>query len=264
MLDFLVELFDSGLQYSAINTARSALSTFISINNTPIGSHPLLRRFLKGVFQQRPAIPRYSKTWDVSLVLKFLRKWSPLNSLGIKQLTMKLAMLLALTTAQRCQTLYLLHTNDIEIFSDKVELRVKELVKHSRPGVHLPVFTLPKCQDAVDNCVGHVLSMYLERTKPLRPTSTTKLFISFVKPHKEVSKSTISRWIKTVMALSGIDTAVFTAHSTRSASVSKAQSKDLPLDIILQTAGWSNARTFQKFYNKSVDKELSFAKTVTF
>ena len=65
------------------------------------------------------------------------------------------------------------------------------------------------------------------------------------------------------MALSGIDTAVFTAHSTHSASVSKAQSKDLPLDIILQTAGWSNPRTFQKVYNKSVDKEFS-VKTATF
>jgi hypothetical protein len=71
VLEFLAELFHSGLHYSAINTARSALSTFISIDNKPSGSHPLIIRFMKGVFEMRPAMPRYQITWDVSLVLCF-------------------------------------------------------------------------------------------------------------------------------------------------------------------------------------------------
>ena len=95
----------------------------------------------------------------------------------------------------------------------------------------------------------------MQKTKPLRSNKDTNLFISFVKPHKNVGRSS-------VMALAGIDVSVFSAHRTRAASVSKAHSKDLPLDIILDTAGWSNAKTFHKFYFRSSDSVPSFATTV--
>ena len=36
----------------------------------------------------------------------------------------------------------------------------------------------------------------MEKTKPLRSNKDTNLFISFVKPHKNVGRSTIGRWIK--------------------------------------------------------------------
>ena len=62
VLDFLADLFESGLRYSALNTARSALSTFISVNIVPVGSHPHVKRFMKGVFEQRPSVPQYKKT----------------------------------------------------------------------------------------------------------------------------------------------------------------------------------------------------------
>jgi len=41
-IDFLATLFASGLGYSAINTARSALSSVLALpDNTTFGSHPL-------------------------------------------------------------------------------------------------------------------------------------------------------------------------------------------------------------------------------
>ena len=39
------------------------------------------------------------------------------------------------------------------------------------------------------------------------------LFVSFIKPHAPVSSTTISRWIKSVLALAGVDTALFQGHS---------------------------------------------------
>ena len=43
-------LFHEGLAYSALNTARSALSSFLGVNDTePVGSHSLVVRFMKGV-----------------------------------------------------------------------------------------------------------------------------------------------------------------------------------------------------------------------
>ena len=35
------------------------------------GSNALVARFMKGVFIQRPALPRYKEIWDVSAVLKY-------------------------------------------------------------------------------------------------------------------------------------------------------------------------------------------------
>jgi len=47
-------------------------------------------------------------------------------------------------------------------------------------------------------------------------------------------------------------TELFTSHSTRAASVSKAKQKDVPLDEILSQAGWSTADTFRKFYDRPI------------
>ena len=71
VLTFLTELFHNGLGYSCLNTARCALSSFLQLGSSiSIGSHPLVRRFFKGVFILRPALPRYNITWDVNIVLK--------------------------------------------------------------------------------------------------------------------------------------------------------------------------------------------------
>lgn len=55
-IDFLATLFTSGLGYSAINTARSALSSVLILpNNITFEAHPLAARFLKGLFELKPS-----------------------------------------------------------------------------------------------------------------------------------------------------------------------------------------------------------------
>ena len=73
-IDFLATLFSSGFSCSAINTARSALSSVLILpNNITFGTHPLVPCFLKGVFELKPSLPRYSSIWDISVVLQHLR-----------------------------------------------------------------------------------------------------------------------------------------------------------------------------------------------
>lgn len=53
VLNFLSYLFDSGLNYSTLNTARSALSNVITLSDNPtisFGKHPLVIRYMRGVF----------------------------------------------------------------------------------------------------------------------------------------------------------------------------------------------------------------------
>ena len=52
LLDFLIELHEKRLAYSTLNTARSAISAFtIPKDNSSIGSHPTVTRFMKGVYR---------------------------------------------------------------------------------------------------------------------------------------------------------------------------------------------------------------------
>jgi hypothetical protein len=51
---------------------------------------------------------RYCKTWDVSKVLDFHRKLTPVRFLSLKDLTLKMIMLIVLSSACRAQSLHLL------------------------------------------------------------------------------------------------------------------------------------------------------------
>ena len=71
-------------------------------------------------------------------------------------------------------------------------------------------------------------------------------------PRCAVGSSSLSRWLKTVRSLAGIDLTVYTGHSFRSASTSKASRLGVPLHTILSTADRKNSGTFFKFYKKDV------------
>ena len=95
-------MFDQKLSYSSINSACSTLSTILQTSsnyNYTFGEHPDVKRFMKGVYQNRPPMPSYNKTWDVNVVLQYLRGMGKATELSIKELTLKLVMLIVLTTA---------------------------------------------------------------------------------------------------------------------------------------------------------------------
>ena len=101
VLDFLTLLYQQGLTYSAINTARSALSSYITLENwTCVGKHPLVSQLMKGIFQEKPPRPKYTEIWDVSIVLSYLQSLSAVDRLSLKELTLKLLALILLVSGQ--------------------------------------------------------------------------------------------------------------------------------------------------------------------
>ena len=122
------------------------------------------------------------------------------------------------------------------------------VLKQTKVGRHVKPLELASFENK-RLCIVLHLKENLCRTKDLRVGK--ELFISFVKPHRHVSRDTISRWIKEVLNMAGIDTTKFSAHSTWSASMSAAFDRDVPLDI-LQAAGWSSKKTFSKLYCRPV------------
>lgn len=245
---FLMNLYKEHLGYSAINTARSALSALF--DNPPVGEKPVIKRFMRGIFNTRPTKPRYTKIWDVSVVLKYLDKCAPAHELTLKQLTMKVVTLCALVTAQRCQTLHAMNLDHCQIGMTNATFNIRDILKHNTPKNNNNDIILPSYPDNKRLCVVTYLKKYIKRTKPFRRSQ--KLFISFQSPYHPVSKDTISRWIKATMQKAGIDTQMFKAHSTRAAATS-AVTRHVDISTILKTAGWSNCRTFATYYDKRVE-----------
>ena len=99
---FLASLHKEGYQYNSINSYRSAISSVHEkVDGVSVGQHPTVTRLLKGVFHDRPPLPRYSSTWNVQLVLDFLGALGKNEDLTLKHLTWKTVMLLALTRPSR-------------------------------------------------------------------------------------------------------------------------------------------------------------------
>lgn len=254
VLEFLTELFNKGVGYSSINTARCALSALITWQEKPtIGSHPLVTRFLKGVYELRPPAARYKKIWDVANVFDYLRKMWPTPNLSLKQLSLKLVMLVALISAQRLQTIESLDISNMYKEPNKTTFIIRNHLKQSRPGTVPPQISLTSfpSDDKLD--ANQLLERYLEVTAPLRGTST-RLFISYQPPYKPVSRQTLARWIREVMSNSGLNIKEYTAHSVRAAASSAACSKNLPIEEILKTVGWKSERTFANFYKKPIEQ----------
>lgn len=262
VIEFLTELYRTGIGYSALNTARSALSCFVTTNTgLPIGKHPLVVRLLKGIFQNRPALPRNNITWDTNIVLNYLKQMDRVQDLSLKDLSLKLVTLIALVTGQRAQTMQLFDFRNRTITNDMHKYRIGDLVKQTRPGTHQAELELVLFPDDEKLCVVTCLQEYEQRTKDIRG-SETGLLISYSKPHKRVSKATVSRWVRTMLAKAGINMNVFTAHSTRAASTSKASRTCVPLMTIMKTAGWSRTCTFRTFYDKPVHVPGQFANSI--
>jgi hypothetical protein len=261
---FLHSLYKKGMSYSSLNTARSAISNLcftsdMDSHHVPIGKHFLICRYLKGVFNEMKPVPKYHSTWPVDLVLDYLSTLWPLEKLSLKELTLKLVTLIALTKEQRCQTLTFLDISAdyMSKTDDSYRFALTEHVKQDRPGKVFGNLCLYK-YTVTELCVYGTLEYYMSVTEKLR--TSTKLLVSFIKPYSAVTASTVGRWIKTLLGQAGVDTSKFSAHSTRVASTSKA-AVSVPVDVILATAGWRDESTFRKFYNKpvSVTNQMSLA-----
>lgn len=251
--------------YSAVATARSALSTFIKIDSVKVGDHPLVSRFMSGLFNLKPALPRYTETWNPQIVLNHLKTYPTAGNLSLKQLTQKLVMLMALLSAQRTQTLQKLSLEGMTTSPGKYIFHVSSLLKQTsaKGGQNRHLFPIIFTSYNVDKrlCVVELLTAYIERTASLRK-STKQLLICYVAPHGPASKDTISRWIRQTMKDAGINTSVFKPHSTRGAATSAAKAANVPIHEIMHTAGWRSDSTFAKFYDRPITNESTFAEAI--
>lgn len=254
ILEFFTKQSLKVKSYSTLNVYRAAISLLM---NNKLGELPEISRFFKGISNEKPRNAKYTATWDPNVVLTFLSNLFPNDSLTLEQLTKKLVTLLALTTAQRVQTLSKIKLENIHSSETGIKITITDKIKTSnrlraQPLLDIPYFT----QENI--CPAKTLQSYIRKTADIRPPNESYLLITFKKPYHTATTQSISRWIKDILEKSGIDTSIFTAHSTRHASTSAAARNGLNIETIRKAAGWSeNSSVFAQFYNRPlVNKEV--------
>lgn len=173
-----------------------------------IGNHPTVTRLLQGVFNSRPPQPRYAAFWDVGVVIQHIQGLRANKNITLKQLTMKTAMLLALTRPSRSADLSKLNLQMRSFKFNGVVFRPVHLAKQSRSTKPLTDYFFPGFVEDPTICPMVTLKAYEERTESFRAKlpvdSRFQLFLSFIGQHTPVSSSTIARWLKCFMAEAGI------------------------------------------------------------
>ena len=214
---------------------------------------------MKGIGNERPPKPRYCKIWDVETILKFIKSWGENTTLSNKHLTLKLTFLLAVTSAHRGSELKCLKIQGMNRCNGVTVFQFDSKHKTCKQGKKLPQSEFYEFVEDPILCPVACLNTYLDTSGHWRSkngeglTVPNQLLISHTKPHEEVTKPTIARWLKEILSLAGIDINTYKAHSTRAAASSKAESMGLSIEEVIAKGNWSSKSMFEKFYRKPID-----------
>ena len=201
-----------------------------------------------------PPKPRYTHTWDVHLVTKYLDCLGKTKLLPSGLLSIKLAMLFALSCPERASSLVKLDLRHCRVAPDGVFFTLVSPRKRGSPD-QLPQAFFASFPHSERLCPVGTLRHYLKATRPVFPSSKPDpLFVPYVNPHNPITTPTLSRWLRMVLKNAGINTDIFKAHSVRSPSTTAAVKSNVPLDDVIKMADWSRVSTFQKFDNKIILK----------
>ena len=216
------------------------------------------------IFNKRPPQPKYPFIWDVEPVLDFQRKLVGNDFLSDKILTLKVSMLLSLFSTSRVSEITISRMDYFTKHSSVYTFFILHLTKTCRrgkkPHLNLKFYNFPGDKKL---CVCKAVDSYLERNNAWG-VGESQFLVSHIKPYKSVSPSTVFRWLGQVLAMVGINTEVFKAHSIRSASSSKTELTGFSLIDIIKQGHWSQTSIFQKFYRKSIKEYDAIFQSGTF
>ena len=114
----------------------SAISPFHEdIDGLPVGKHSMICLLVSVVFNLRP---RCMFVWDVKQVLDFVKeKFGDNDQFSSKELTLKVIIILALTTSSKTSALHILDLNHMIKTSEYYEFRFHKLHKCWRRDIPL-------------------------------------------------------------------------------------------------------------------------------
>ncbi len=271
VLFFLQELLDKGRSHSTLKVFVAAIAAFHApIAGQSVGRDNSVVRFLKGARRLNPPRPLTVPTWDLPTVLRALKgpPFEPLQSMNLRSLSLKTALLLALASVKRVGDLQALSIspaclefgpNDSKFVLKPRRSYVPKVLSTQFRAQVITLSELPPSEDRELSllCPVRALRIYFERSAPFRHTE--QLFVSFgnrAKGHP-VMKQRLSKWIVDAVMLAysslGLQCPIgVRVHSTRGINSSWAWSSGVSITEICAVAGWATPSTFARFYNLDI------------
>ena len=207
-----------------------------------------------------PTKKKVAKVWDINIMLKYICSLPSMDRWSLRLLSKVCATLLMLATMRRKAEILDMDLKHLTWDTAKstatfhLQKPVKNLNRKTRKHVvNLQQVHISSLNDANPKVNPvHILKLYIERTKANRKSSY--LFVTTTKFEKCVA-ATMDTWIREMLKEAGINTGDYTPHSIRSASSSAAAHYGVPIDRILEKAGWTQPTSFINHYLKPIEKE---------
>ncbi len=238
--------------------------------------------FLKGARRLHPPRPPSVPPWDLEVVLRALSQppFEPLTSVGLKELSLKTTLLLALASAKRIGDLHAFSVDSdcIRFGPGDCSVTLRPRMGYVPKSLSTPFKTQTVSLSALSSestasreadaqtsvCPVRALRIYIDRSASFRQSD--QLFVCYggcVKG-RAVSKQRISHWIVDAITAAytsqGLECPLhIRGHSTRAIASSWAWSRGMSIQDICAAAGWSSQNTFARFYRLDVQ---SFASQV--
>ena len=133
-----------------------------------MGEHPLVVKFIKGIFNERPALPKNTVTWHPQIALDYITGLKETSALTLKELFLKCAVLLWLLSGQRGQTIHMIINKNISLSNEEIKLPIDDPLKTTRPGFHQKEIVLKAFTENEKLGVVKTVKEYLERTANYR------------------------------------------------------------------------------------------------
>ncbi len=276
VLEFLQERLTAGAAATTLRVYVAAIAAQRELDEIPLGRHRLVSAFMRGARRLWPVRPTAVPSWDLSVVLEGLvtAPFEPLESASDRILTLKVVLLLALTSLKRVGDLQAFSVSetcmDFALGLVKVTLRPrpgyipKVLSTSFRSQVvtlhsfHPPPFASSEDERLHMLCPVRALKLYVDRSKVWRKSPQLLICFGAGRRRLATSKQRISHWVRDDISLAYEARELpsplsLRAHSTRGVASSQALFRGVPLEDICVAAGWSSPHTFVRFYNLDVD-----------
>ncbi|XP_051967361.1 uncharacterized protein LOC127632670 isoform X2 [Xyrauchen texanus] len=277
VLLFLQERLDRRLSPSTLKVYVADIAAHHDpVDGKSLCKHDLILRFLRGARRWNPSRPGLVPSWDLSVVLAGLQRppFEPLESIGLRALSLKTALLIALASIKRAGDLQAFSVSDTCLEFGPADTSV---ILRPRPGYVPKVPTTP-FRDQVVNlqalpreeadpalsllCPVRALCIYLDRTQSTRRSEQHFVCFGGRQKGNAISKQRLAHWVVDAITLAYHTQAVplplrVRAHSTRGVASSWALAKGTSLADICRAAGWAAPNTFARFYNLRVESVAS-------
>ncbi len=253
VLEFLQERLTAGAAATTLRVYVAAIAARRELDEIPLGRHWMVSAFMRGVRRLRPVRPTAVPSWDLSVVLEELvtAPLEPLESASDRILTLKVVLLLALTSLKR--------VGDLQAFSvsetcmDFAPGLVKVTLR-PRPGyipkvlstsfrsqvVTLHSFHSPPFASSEDErlhllCPVRALKLYVDRSKVWRKFPQLLICFGAGRHGLATSKQRIYHWVRDAISLAyearNLPSPIsLRAHSTRGVASSQALFRGVPLE----------------------------------